>query len=475
MKFRYKVLASNIILLSVSIGLVGYFMIHRNFNLARDSQIQSAVMENNLLQSSVEYELLQVLNQDNYNIAKELADIGNRVADSIHSKDSSVYIMYADAYVFSSDDREKEISDSLYKKAKQGKKQYVIEKNAEKYNVYVIALDIVEDNNLFIINRYDISSAYTMMNNQINYFRVVLLLVVLAASVVMYFISRVLTAPLEKLNMVTDEISKGNYDSKVDIKSRDEIGLLANKFNDMSDAIGKHVDELNIMVKRREQFVADFTHEIKTPMTTIIGYADTLRSREVPREDEIKALSYIFSEGKRLEKMSTKLFELIYLNQNEIEKKPIQTENFGKELKEIVQPMLKQNGLNIKTDFQPAIINGNSELLTSLFINLIDNARKASNKGQTILFSGKISKENENRECYIFSVEDQGVGLNKEEIDKICDEFYMVDKSRARKEGGAGIGMSLVKIIAEKHNAKLVIDSKKGIGTTMKIVMEVVK
>ena len=83
----------------------------------------------------------------------------------------------------------------------------------------------------------------------------------------------------------------------------------------MAQAVSDHVDELNDMVHRREQFVADFTHEIKTPMTSIIGYADTMRSLELPREEQIMALGYIFSEGKRLESMSNKLFDLIYLRQ----------------------------------------------------------------------------------------------------------------------------------------------------------------
>lgn len=452
-------------LLSVSLGVVGYLMIHRNFELAQDAQVQNAVVENNLLQFSVEYELLQILSNQKYDIGKELADIGTRVADGMNATESSFYIKYGESYAFTSDGQEKEISEEIFENLVEGKKNYIISKESDKHYIYVSSYDKVDEAPLCVINKYDISKAYELMENQIRYFRILLVVVLVIASVIMYLISAYLTNPLERLNCVTDEIAKENYNTRVNIKSSDEIGLLANKFNLMAEAVEEHVEELNDMIRRRDQFVADFTHEIKTPMTAIIGYADTLRSREISREEQMKALNYIFSEGRRLEKMSGKLFDLIYLKQNDVEMAPINTENLGNEIRNVVLPALDKKEITLLYEFEPAVILGDQELLISAFVNIIDNAKKASEKRMEISFFGKKTGT-----AYEFYVVDHGIGMSEEDVINICDEFYMADKSRSRKEGGAGLGMSIVNIILEKHNASLKVESEINVGTSMKIV-----
>ncbi|MBQ8924131.1 MAG: ATP-binding protein, partial [Lachnospiraceae bacterium] len=220
------------------------------------------------------------------------------------------------------------------------------------------------------------------------------------------------------------------------------------------------IDELNDMIKRRDQFVADFTHEIKTPMTAIIGYADTMRSMDLDDEHRIMALNYIFTEGKRLEDMSMKLFDLIYLKNNDIEHNPISAYALGKDVESSAKPMLDKDNISLMTCFEQGTISGDRELLKTVFINLIDNARKASDKDGKIIFTG--TKEDD---AYIFTVQDFGVGISEQDLDRICDEFYMADKSRSRKKGGAGLGLSLASLILSKHNADLKIESKVGEGT----------
>lgn len=482
MKFRYKVLTVNLILLSVSLGIIGYLMIRRNFELAQSTQLQNAIVENNLVQSSVEYELLQILYGGNYNIEEELAEIGERVAGSMMAAASSFYIKYADSYVYSGDGAETKINEALFSDLDTGGKSYIISEEDGVHYIYVTSYSSVEDKSLCVISKRDISEAYLLMDRQIAYFRFLIVGILATASVIMYWVSKYLTNPLEKLNRVSDEMAEGNYDIRVALKTGDEIGLLADKFNHMAEAVSEHVEELNDMIRRRDQFVADFTHEIKTPMTTIIGYADTMRSLELPREEELMSLNYIFSEGKRLEAMSGKLFELIYLKRNEIQKMPLHTADLGKEIVKTVSPALREKRITLVTDIEPGVIAGSRELLVTVFINLIDNARKASEEGTEITFAGRrLGREKEavdeeasgsRKEAaveYEFSVTDYGIGMSGEDAERICDEFYMVDKSRSRREGGAGLGMSLVALILQKHGAGLSIESAPGEGTVMRV------
>lgn len=466
MKFRYKVLLINLTLLSISLGITGYLMIRRNFELAQNTQLQNAIVENNLVQSSVEYELLQVLNTENYNIEEELSEIGQRVAGGMMAADSSFYIKYGSNYVYAGDEQAADIRPELFDELDTGGKNYLICEEGDQHYIYVTSYSNVDEKSLCIISKRDISDSYLLMDQEIAYFRVLILGILVVASLVMYGVSRYLTKPLETLNRVSDEIAEGNYDTRIQVRSGDEVGLLAGKFNHMAAAVAEHVEELNDMIRRRDQFVADFTHEIKTPMTTIIGYADTMRSMELPREEEMMCLNYIFSEGKRLEQMSGKLFELIYLKQNAIETTPIHTEDLAREIVRIVSPAMDRKQICFTTDIEPALIRGNRELLVTVFINLLDNARKASEEQAAVEFSGHCDAD---AGKYEFMVTDHGVGMSKQDVEKICDEFYMVDKSRSRREGGAGLGMSLVALILEKHGAELVIESKLGEGTRMRV------
>ena len=126
-------------------------------------------------------------------------------------------------------------------------------------------------------------------------------------------------------------------------------------------------------------------------------------------------------------------------------------------------PSLETKNQKLNINITNEKIKCNKALLLTVFVNIVDNARKASDEGKEISITGKIDDDG----SYEFVVEDYGIGMKQEDVERICDEFYMVDKSRSRKEGGAGIGMSLVAIIMEKHNAVLNVESEINKGTRM--------
>lgn len=474
MKFRHKILLVNIIVLSLSLGVVGYLMIRRNFDLARETQLKNAITENNLIQSSVEYELLERLNSHDSPIKEALSEIGARVMSGMVSGVSFFYIRYQNEYVYSVDGGEIRIPEALFDKLAFGGKNYMICEEEGQYVVYVTSYSDLDGSSLCVISKQDISDSYSMLKEQIGYFRFLIAAVVLIASVIVYFLCKYLTRPLEKLNRVTEKIAEGSYDIQVEVRGTDEVGQLAGSVQVMADAVLEHTEELKDMIRRREQFVADFTHEIKTPITTMIACSDMMRSMEIPREEQIQALTYIFSEGKRLELMAQKLFQLIYLKQHTIEKAAVNTKNLERELLRITTPILSRKKILLKTDIEPAVIAGDKELLNTVFLNLIDNARKASKEGDSIFLKGRciLEKEGEEEEraAYELEVADSGIGMSRDDIAHICDEFYMADKSRSRKEGGAGLGLSLVSLILQKHQALLRVESVPGKGTTMKVI-----
>ena len=473
MKFRYKVIIINIFVLSITLMIVGYILMQRTYRITLNAAVKSAVTENNLVQSSVEYSLLDVINK-NQSIRINLESIGDEVFSGMISDEEALLIRYAGEYVYVSNsdiDTENQIlSKELFAFSDDNRKNYIMSRENGHIYLYVTSSSGVDENMLNIITMRDITELKMLLDNSITDYRRITVIILSASSLLLYIISRLLTRPLEQLSVTTDSFANGHYSERSDIRTNDEVGKLSERFNSMADSVETHVEELNDMIHRREQFVADFTHEIKTPMTSIIGYADTMRSLDLSKDEQQTALNYIFSEGKRLETMSMKLFDLLYLKDHPIDVRPFPAASLANSVITSVTPIVEAAGETLVTDIEPGTLYGDIDLLKSVFINLIDNARKASKAGDTIEFTGRCDGETD----YLFTVTDHGIGISEEDKKKIFDEFFMVDKSRTRAAGGAGLGMSLVSVILDRHKATLNIESTPGIGTSMTVKLSMI-
>lgn len=231
-----------------------------------------------------------------------------------------------------------------------------------------------------------------------------------------------------------------------------------------AEALEKSIQDLQDTSDRREEFIASFAHELKTPLTAIIGYADMLRSKDMAPKPRFTAAGYIFSEGKRLESLSLKLMDIIVAGKQTIEKKHYDAAYWLREVAAVTVPSVTDDGMKLEVFWENGEIEVEPDLFKTLLINVIDNARKASHKGQTIELFGRNEEGG-----YSFYVRDYGRGMKKEELSKITEPFYMIDKSRSRAQNGAGLGLALCQKIAELHGTKLEYDSEPGRGTTVRI------
>lgn len=475
MKFRYKVLFVNLIILSVVLGFTGYLLVYRNYRQAMELELRNGTSENNMVKASVEYELLELINSEDSKskFNKEIGRMIKRVNSSMLLSGSTLYVKYGENYVFSGDDLEDAIPAELLESSANAdggsggidtstNKRYIFHDGPDGHFLYISAPGYVQGSTLTIITKKNLSGVYDQLNANLNFLKIISIIVLFGSAIIFYIISRLMTRPLENLNRITTQISGGDYSVRADINSNDEVGELAESFNAMAGSVEENVEELKTMVHRREQFVADFTHEMKTPMTTIIGYADSVRHLDMTDEERDMSLEYIYTEGKRLETMSQKLFDLLYLKNSTVFMEEQDAQELGAETILHMKPILDRKNITITSEFEDGEIYGDAELMKTVFINLLDNARKASEEGSEVFFGGKMVDD-----MYEFVVKDNGIGISEEDQKKIFDEFFMVDKSRTRKEGGAGLGMSLVAIILEKHGAKIRIASELGKGTAI--------
>lgn len=231
--------------------------------------------------------------------------------------------------------------------------------------------------------------------------------------------------------------------------------------------IKKITKPLEAINEAQRQLIGSMSHELKTPLTAIKGYSETLLNVKLSGEQTEKSLQYINTETGRLSRLSEKMMELTRLYEPEcnIEQKPLNIEELFKDVEYNVTYKLKEKNMTLlyEGNYQGLIKNMDKDLMTSFLINLINNSIMASQPGSHIFLG---ADEN------AVWVRDEGCGIPAKEVDKVCRAFYRVDKSRARKNGNMGLGLALCEQIAKVHHADMKIESKIGKGTKILLMLK---
>ena len=228
----------------------------------------------------------------------------------------------------------------------------------------------------------------------------------------------------------------------------------------------ERMEKLQEVAEKQELLMGALSHEMRTPLTSIIGYSDTLRHVKLKDEQKDRALEHINREGKRLEALSGKMLQLLGLYQNHaIQMEMTSAGDLLKQVIDMEKEQAEKKNVQLKMEYESFSMKMDPALMESLLVNLIDNALKATDAGGSIQV-----KAYETSGKKILEVSDTGMGIPEEELGKITDAFYMVDKSRSRKEGGSGLGLALCVKVAEIHGGYLKIESQPGEGTTVRAV-----
>ncbi len=345
---------------------------------------------------------------------------------------------------------------------------YVIRRDASSgcTRVHCAAPIFLEGGVVYMETVRDITELFVDRETHYRVYRYLLLLVAALGGGLLFLLSTWLTRPIRSLEKVTARLAAGDYSSRAEISGDDEVSQLAENFNRMADAIASNVQALEDAARRQEDFTSSFVHELKTPLTSIIGYADMLRGGNLPEEKRFKAASYIFSEGKRLENLSLALMSLKVAGHSAVDVGPVQMARLVEDTAKAIRPAMTAKGLTLVSQAEEGVLLGDAPLLQTLMMNLLDNARKASSAGSRVELRGEALPEG-----YRLVVRDYGRGIPAGELDKITEAFYMVDKSRSRAEGGAGLGLALCKEIAAFHGGTMCFASREGQGTTVTVVL----
>ena len=265
--------------------------------------------------------------------------------------------------------------------------------------------------------------------------------------------------PLSQLQSAASRIADGSYTERVQISSPDEVGALARDFNTMATSVEKHINDLTETAERQRLFIGGVTHEFKTPLTALLLNADSLQNTYLDEDERIAALSRIEHQACWLERLVQKLLKLITLEQTP-ELHPVSVPTLLDHVRESTAETLAARGVSLETDCRVDVLDLDADLMQSVLVNLVDNAGKASVPGQTVTLFADAEG---------FGVRDLGCGIPEEEVSRITEPFYMVDRSRSKKLGGVGLGLALVKEMVHAHGGQLEIESTVGEGTTVRI------
>jgi heavy metal sensor kinase len=287
-------------------------------------------------------------------------------------------------------------------------------------------------------------------------------LILVLASLGGYFLARKSLAPMALMNEQTRAITAGNLSSRLDVANpRDEVGRLATTINAL-------LARLDAAFQEQQRFIADSSHELRTPVTVIRTEAEVALERERDPKEYQASLALIRDEAERLSRIVEDLFILTRqaVESRGLKRETIQLTDLVRDCARAAQVLAAKKGLRF--DFQSTIpeiwLDGDDELLKRLLLNLLDNAVKYTPTGGEIRLS-LVARNGDAR----ITVKDTGVGIPVEDQPRVFDRFYRVDKARSRAVGGAGLGLSIARWIVEAHNGTLSVESKPGSGSTFTV------
>lgn len=461
MRLFWKMFCSMVIITALTCSIGGYVLIDSQFRTSLDREVSALYKENDLLRYTLIRELEDYVITSQQDLVHLIEDI------NITTGRETVPFRISDqtgVCVASSGTIPVEAS-SMTESLLDGQRGWELRQTHGK-RMYLHAASplIYDEKTLYLENCREVTDLFATRQEQYKNFFYLMVALVTVVGILSLAVTSVMLRPLTRLSAATKRMAGGDLQHRVRVDSYDELGRLSRDFNTMATQLEAQVQELKDAAQRQDDFIGSFAHEIKTPLTSIIGYADLMRSRPSTPEQVRMSAGYIFNEGRRLESLSQKLMDLIVLENQDFPMRHISMDAYLQRMGNTLRPVFEQRGISLRVRSENAIILLEPDLMETVCLNLLDNARKAIDGNGVIVLEGFVEKTG-----YCIRVTDNGKGIPARELSRITEAFYMVDKSRAREQGGAGLGLAICQRIVALHNGRMDFKSMLGKGTQVSI------
>ncbi|QWG60970.1 sensor histidine kinase [Bacillus mycoides] len=273
-----------------------------------------------------------------------------------------------------------------------------------------------------------------------------------------FFLTRPYLKYFDEISNGIHHLANGDFTNQVRVSSNDEFGYIAREINVASEKLKEAVERGDFAESSKDQLIVNLAHDLRTPLTSVLGYLDLILKDENLTKEQIKHFSTIaFTKSERLESLLDELFEITRMNYGmlQLEKRPIDISELLIQLEEELYPSLEKKDLEARLNIVPHLhINGDGKLLARVFENLLTNAIRYGYDGNFIDMNGYIDHEE-----VVVQIINYGDSIPEEDLPYLFDMFYTGDKARSEQQGGTGLGLFIAKNIIEQHDGTISAES----------------
>ena len=287
-----------------------------------------------------------------------------------------------------------------------------------------------------------------LVHNVIKTFFLASLICLIVGFAAMWILTRQMVKPLQQMSAAAKRFAVGDFSYRVKVHGNDELSDLGNAFNDMANALDK-------LENSRRSFVANVSHELKTPMTSIAGFIDGILDGTIPKSKQDYYLKIVSDEVRRLSRLVVAMLNMSKIESGDFEMKP-KNYNISDQIIHILltfEQKIEKKNIEIRglENLEPHKVHADTDMIYQVIYNLFDNAVKFTNE------NGYIEVNVTEHNAYVeISIKNSGEGINADELSRVFERFYKVDKSRSLDAKGAGLGLYLVKMMVEMHGGNIV-------------------
>lgn len=329
----------------------------------------------------------------------------------------------------------------------------------------VYCLADAEGEDALVLLHYDLSDCVKSIKEQALWALLICLCAILAAFIVSYYSAYRVVNPFVEINHTVQCYSRGDFSKRIEIQGKDEAAQLGNSFNEMAEQL-KNLEET------RRSFVANVSHELRSPLTSMKGFLEAMQDGAVPEEKREETLDVVLNETRRMTAMVNDLLDLAKIESGTI---TLHYETF--DINELIRRILitfdarfteKRMDMEVRFASEQCFVYADSIQIGQVLRNLIDNAIKYSTAGSSVF----VSTYSVRREVFVV-VRDHGAGIPQEDVPFIFDRFYKVEKAHTPSpQIGSGLGLSIVKRIIEQHGQSITVRSARGKGTQFTFTLQ---
>lgn len=413
MKLGTKIIFFVTMFFSIIFLLGGYSLISYYDKTSMEREVEAAVEQYQYNKFVIQSALITRGEEWLEGVADGAYDVSSIVSDMNHT----VVFYSLDGELLYSDFPQEIELEEILEDVETEKVNYQFAEVDRRMYVLVAGKILQADTGIYFITGVDVERVFLQQEQMIQRFGYVYAVATGVGVLLIILLSILITRPIKQLTEATKKIADGNYQERIRVSSEDETGQLARHFNRMSGAVEEKVQELSDSARQKEDFVANFAHELKTPLTSIIGYANRIYQKDLSRKEIKQAAWYIWNEGMRLESLSHKLMDMTVLNHKEFVLQEMQADLLLQELTKEEVEIIKEKNVWLSCEAETAYINVEYDLFQSLLLNLIDNSIKAG--ADNLHLRGYVDGEN----FYVIELEDNGSGIPESEIKRIKEAF----------------------------------------------------